>query len=121
MLPPRTAFRVWRTVSTQTIGDARKIRTHILDNLEIASLPTTTEEERNGCSALSSAAVVPTGVETAAEISDMINEDVFDYFPKVLRSQAQVHLIQSREHILNTYSEKIPSMPRPSSRAMPST
>ncbi len=37
----------------------------------------------------------------------MINEDVFDYFPKLLRAKAKVHLIQSREHILNTYSEKI--------------
>ena len=91
----------------KTIGDARKIRTHILDNLEIASLPTTTEEERKRLLSFVVCGGGPTGVETAAEISDMINEDVFDYFPKVLRSQAQVHLIQSREHILNTYSEKI--------------
>ncbi|EST06899.1 Pyridine nucleotide-disulfide oxidoreductase, NAD-binding domain protein [Kalmanozyma brasiliensis GHG001] len=91
----------------KTIGDARKIRTHILDNLEIASLPTTTEAERKRLLSFVVCGGGPTGVETAAEISDMINEDVFDYFPKVLRSQAQVHLIQSREHILNTYSEKI--------------
>lgn len=49
----------------------------------------------------------PTGVETAAEIYDMLNEDVLDYFPKLLRASAKVHLIQSREHILNTYSEAI--------------
>lgn len=30
----------------KTIKDAREIRSHILDNLEIASLPTTTPEER---------------------------------------------------------------------------
>lgn len=91
----------------KTIGDSRKIRTHILDNLEIASLPTTTPEERKRLLSFVVCGGGPTGVETAAEISDMINEDVFDYFPKILRSQAQVHLIQSREHILNTYSEKI--------------
>lgn len=91
----------------KTIGDARKIRSHILDNLEVASLPTTTEEERKRLLSFVVCGGGPTGVETAAEISDMINEDVFDYFPKVLRAQAQVHLIQSREHILNTYSEKI--------------
>ena len=91
----------------KTISDARKIRSHILDNLEIAALPTTTEEERKRLLSFVVCGGGPTGVETAAEISDMINEDVFDYFPKVLRAQAQVHLIQSREHILNTYSEKI--------------
>lgn len=91
----------------KTIGDSRRIRTHILDNLEIASLPTTSKEERQRLLSFVVCGGGPTGVETAAEISDMINEDVFDYFPKVLREQAQVHLIQSREHILNTYSEKI--------------
>lgn len=91
----------------KTISDARKIRSHILDNLEVASLPTTTEEERKRLLSFVVCGGGPTGVETAAEISDMINEDVFDYFPKVLRAQAKVHLIQSREHILNTYSEKI--------------
>ncbi|SPO28234.1 probable NADH dehydrogenase (ubiquinone), 64 kD subunit, mitochondrial [Ustilago trichophora] len=91
----------------KTISDSRKIRSHILDNLEIASLPTTSEEERKRLLSFVVCGGGPTGVETAAEISDMINEDVFDYFPKVLRAQAQVHLIQSREHILNTYSEKI--------------
>lgn len=91
----------------KTISDARKIRSHILDNLEVASLPTTTPEERQRLLSFVVCGGGPTGVETAAEISDMINEDVFDYFPKVLRAQAKVHLIQSREHILNTYSEKI--------------
>ncbi|KAJ1597677.1 hypothetical protein NDA14_000417 [Ustilago hordei] len=91
----------------KTISDARRIRSRILDNLEVASLPTTTPEERKRLLSFVVCGGGPTGVETAAEISDMINEDVFDYFPKVLRAQAEVHLIQSREHILNTYSEKI--------------
>ncbi|GAK65976.1 nucleotide-binding domain-containing protein [Moesziomyces antarcticus] len=91
----------------KTISDARKIRSHILDNLEVAALPTTTPEERERLLSFVVCGGGPTGVETAAEISDMINEDVFDYFPKLLRAKAKVHLIQSREHILNTYSEKI--------------
>ena len=37
----------------------------------------------------------------------MLNEDVLTYYPKILRSNAKVSLIQSREHILNTYSVKI--------------
>lgn len=37
----------------------------------------------------------------------MLNEDVLKFFPKLLRASAKVHVIQSREHILNTYSEAI--------------
>jgi NADH dehydrogenase len=77
------------------------------DNLEIAALPTTDPKERERLLSFVISGGGPTGVETAAEIYDMLNEDVLDYFPKLLRSQAKVHLIQSREHILNTYSEKI--------------
>jgi len=68
-------------------------------------------------------------VETASEIYDMVNEDVLKHvsdfkldvpskppltlsfatfqYPRLLRARTRVHIIQSREHILNTYSEKI--------------
>lgn len=77
------------------------------DNLEMAALPTTTPEERDRLLSFTVCGGGPTGVETAAEIYDMLNEDVLKYFPKLLRASARVHLIQSREHILNTYSEVI--------------
>lgn len=89
------------------LDDARGIRSRILDNLEIASLPTTTPEERSRLLSFVISGGGPTGVETAAEIYDMLNEDVLNYYPKLLRQQARVSLIQSRSHILNTYSEKI--------------
>lgn len=44
----------------------------------------------------------PTGVETAAEIYDLCNEDILKYYPKVCREEISIHVIQSREHILNT-------------------
>ncbi|UZJ52939.1 hypothetical protein CBS101457_002259 [Exobasidium rhododendri] len=91
----------------KTVQDARRIRGHILDNLEIAALPTTTQEERDQLLSFVVCGGGPTGVETAAEIYDMLNEDVLTYFPKLLRASAHVHVIQSREHILNTYSEAI--------------
>lgn len=37
----------------------------------------------------------------------MVSEDVLEYMPKILRQEATVHIIQSRDHILNTYSESI--------------
>jgi NADH:ubiquinone reductase (H+-translocating) len=46
-------------------------------------------------------------VEFAAELFDMLNEDLCRHFPKVLRNEVSVHLIQSRGHILNTYDEAL--------------
>jgi NADH dehydrogenase len=49
----------------------------------------------------------PTGVEFAAELYDMLNEDLVKFFPKILRCEISVHLVQSRGHILNTYDEAL--------------
>lgn len=49
----------------------------------------------------------PTGVEFAAELYDLLNEDLRSNFPKILRNEISVHLIQSRGHILNTYDEAL--------------
>lgn len=73
----------------------------------MAALPTTTPEERDQLLSFVVCGGGPTGVETAAEIYDMLNEDILKYYPKLLRASAKVHVIQSREHILNTYSEAI--------------
>jgi NADH:ubiquinone reductase (H+-translocating) len=36
-----------------------------------------------------------------------LNEDLTKHFPKLLRNEISVHLIQSRSHILNTYDETV--------------
>ena len=48
----------------------------------------------------------PTGVEFAAEVRDFLREDVSKMYPCLL-SDAKVTLVQSRDHILNTYDEQI--------------
>ncbi|KAH9928525.1 nucleotide-binding domain-containing protein [Epithele typhae] len=91
----------------KTIGDAQAIRKRIIDNFEAASLPTTTPEERKRLLSFVVCGGGPTGVETAAEIYDLCQEDLFNYFPKICREEVSIHVVQSREHILNTYSEAI--------------
>lgn len=91
----------------KTIPDAQAIRRRIIENLETASMPTTTPEERRRLLSFVVCGGGPTGVEMAAELYDMINEDVISYFPKLLRNEVSVHIIQSRDHILNTYAESI--------------
>jgi NADH dehydrogenase len=63
----------------KTIPDAQAIRRRIMMNLEMASLPTTTPEQRKHLLSFVVCGGGPTGVEFAAELSDMLNEDVLDY------------------------------------------
>lgn len=51
-------------------------------NLEMASLPTTTPEQRKHLLSFVVCGGGPTGVEFAAELSDMLNEDVLAYVSK---------------------------------------
>ncbi|KAI4205408.1 MAG: hypothetical protein LQ350_000451 [Teloschistes chrysophthalmus] len=89
------------------IEDARKIRNKILENLEYACLPTTSDEERKRFLSFVVSGGGPTGVEFAAELFDLLNEDLGRSFPKILRNEISVHVIQSRGHILNTYDEAL--------------
>ncbi|MCJ1280719.1 hypothetical protein MMC26_000036 [Xylographa opegraphella] len=91
----------------KSIDDARNIRNKILQNLERAVLPTTSDEERKRLLSFVVSGGGPTGVEFAAELFDMLNEDLGRSFPKILRNEISVHVIQSRGHILNTYDEAL--------------
>ncbi|KAF8136480.1 hypothetical protein EV363DRAFT_1543830, partial [Boletus edulis] len=91
----------------KTISDAQTIRRRIMDNFETATLPTTTPDERKRLLSFVVCGGGPTGVETAAEIYDFCQEDIMNYFPKLCREEVSIHVIQSREHILNTYSDAI--------------
>ncbi|GAB1215874.1 hypothetical protein ATERTT37_005072 [Aspergillus terreus] len=90
-----------------TIDDARRIKNQVLENMELACLPTTTDEERRRLLSFVVCGGGPTGVEFAAELFDMLNEDLLHSFPKILRNEISVHIIQSRTHILNTYDEAL--------------
>ncbi|KAH3664281.1 hypothetical protein OGAPHI_004633 [Ogataea philodendri] len=87
--------------------DAMEIRRKIVTNLETACLPTTSDEERKKLLSFVICGAGPTGVEMAAEIFDLMNEDLTRSFPKILRQEISIHIIQSRSHILNTYDKTI--------------
>ncbi|KAL7344496.1 hypothetical protein BJY59DRAFT_644410 [Rhodotorula toruloides] len=91
----------------KTVQDAQAIRRRVMDNLEKAALPSTEEDERRKLLSFVICGGGPTGVEFASELWEMVNEDVISYMPGLLRDEIKVHLIQSRDHILNTYAEKI--------------
>jgi NADH dehydrogenase len=89
------------------ITDARLIRNKVIQNLETACLPTTSDDERRRLLSFVVSGGGPTGIEFAAELYDMLNEDLCKFFPKLLRNEISVHVIQSRSHILNTYDEAL--------------
>ncbi|KAL7799657.1 hypothetical protein V8C37DRAFT_364959 [Trichoderma ceciliae] len=89
------------------INDARMIRNKVIQNLELACLPTTSDEERKRLLSFVVSGGGPTGVEFAAELFDLLNEDLTRHFPRLLRNEISVHIIQSRSHILNTYDETV--------------
>ena len=72
-------------------------------NLELACLPTTSDDERRRLLSFVVCGGGPTGVEFAAELFDFLNEDLYRSFPKILRNEISVHVIQSRGHVLNTF------------------
>lgn len=93
--------------SLKELNDARKIKNAVISNLERASLPTTSDEERRRLLSFVVSGGGPTGVEFAAELFDMLNEDLCRFYPRLLRNEISVHVIQSRSHILNTYDEAL--------------
>ncbi|KAI8360212.1 hypothetical protein B0O80DRAFT_381125 [Mortierella sp. GBAus27b] len=94
----------------KSIGDARDIRRKVMENFEKASLPTTTDEERNQLLSFVICGGGPTGVEFAAELCDFLYEDLVTYFPAISPKEVNVSIIQSASHILNTYDLKISEM-----------
>ena len=89
------------------ISDARNIRNKVISNLETACLPSTSDAERRRLLSFVVSGGGPTGVEFAAELYDMLNEDLCKFYPRLLRNEISVHVIQSRGHILNTYDEAL--------------
>ncbi|KAI1368031.1 pyridine nucleotide-disulfide oxidoreductase-domain-containing protein [Xylaria arbuscula] len=89
------------------INDARQIRNQVMRNVELACLPTTDDSERRRLLSFVVSGGGPTGVEFAAELFDLLNEDLTRHFPRLLRNEISVHIVQSRSHILNTYDEAL--------------
>jgi NADH dehydrogenase FAD-containing subunit len=88
------------------IKHARDIRTKMMDLLEAASLPGTTEDELRQLLHFVIVGGGPTGVEFSGELRDFLHNEVEDLFPKLF-PYMRITLIQSADHILNSMDLKI--------------
>eukprot|EP00891_Asterochloris_glomerata_P001208 jgi/Astpho2/1208/Aster-08175 len=85
---------------------AKAIRHRVNQAFELAALPTTSPAERERLLTFVIVGGGPTGVELAAEIHDMIAEDMSSYFPN-LKKLAKVKVIDTHDHILSAYDRQI--------------
>ncbi|KAI0976030.1 pyridine nucleotide-disulfide oxidoreductase-domain-containing protein [Xylaria arbuscula] len=68
----------------RNVGDARRVRMKILQCFETASLPVTTDEERRKLLHFAIVGGGPTGIEFAAELHDLIQEDLRKFYSTLM-------------------------------------
>ncbi|KAI5863346.1 FAD/NAD(P)-binding domain-containing protein [Durotheca rogersii] len=66
------------------VGDARRIRMKVLQSFEKAALPVTTDEERAKLLHFAIVGGGPTGIEFAAELHDLIRDDLKSTYPELM-------------------------------------
>ncbi|KAG9150022.1 hypothetical protein Leryth_010087 [Lithospermum erythrorhizon] len=90
------------------VEDAQRIRRTVIDCFEKSVLPDLTEEERRINLHFVIVGGGPTGIEFAAELHDFVHEDLVKIYPSV-KDLVKISVIQSGDHILNTFDERISS------------
>lgn len=74
----------------KSIEDAARLRRHVSECFERAALPQTLPEERKRLLSFVVCGGGPTGVEVAAELHDMINDDLVKVYPGTLEDRKSV-------------------------------
>jgi NADH:ubiquinone reductase (non-electrogenic) len=88
------------------IADARRIRSAITDAFESAANPGQTDEERRRLLNFVVVGGGPTGVEFAAELADLVHEDLKHSFPQ-LKGMVTIRLVEAMETVLSMFDKKI--------------
>jgi NADH:ubiquinone reductase (non-electrogenic) len=87
--------------------DAKRIRDAIIDLVESACYPGQPIDELNRLLHFVVVGGGPTGVEFASELRDFLREDIPKIYDDLIKEHFKVTLIQSGDHILNTYDQQI--------------
>lgn len=90
----------------KNIQDAKRLRKQVTERFELAALPTTTDEEK---AKLLSFVVVgggPTGVEVAAEMHDLLEDNLKRQYPELMQF-CKIRMVASDEKLLATYGRTI--------------
>ncbi|MDX2129331.1 MAG: FAD-dependent oxidoreductase [Chloroherpetonaceae bacterium] len=93
-------------VFLKELDDARILRRKILDNFELAALPTIPVEERHRLLHTVVVGGGPTGVEFAAELSDFLEDELTYTYPQLI-SSSSLTIVEAGKQLLNLFDEKL--------------
>ncbi|MGO9480159.1 MAG: FAD-dependent oxidoreductase [Candidatus Kryptoniota bacterium] len=88
------------------LRDARKIRQRILTQFERACVPGLTSEEKKIMLSFVIVGGGPTGVEFAAELSDMVTSDIRKIYPS-LHDYVSITLLEASDRILSSFDKHL--------------
>jgi NADH dehydrogenase len=91
----------------KNVEDSINIRRRIMSCFEQASFPGISEEEKKQLLSFVVVGGGPTGVEFAGELKEFMEKDLRKIFPSLVKDYAKISLLQSGDHILNTFDKSI--------------
>lgn len=86
--------------------DASALRTRVRECFELAALPDTPSETKKNLLTFVVVGGGPTGVETAAEIHDLVEDDLSTVLES-LTPLVSIKVVETRDHILSMYDKQI--------------
>ena len=89
------------------ISDAARFRREVNERFECATLPGVPRERIKELLTFVVIGAGPTGVELAAELYDMVYQDVAKTFPRRLLQDVNIQIIDLQEKILSAYDRRI--------------
>ena len=90
----------------KNISDAKKVRKRVLECFEIAALPTTSDQFRRQLLNFAVVGGGPTGMEFAAELSDLVSEDMTRLYP-TLAPKVRITVYDVAPRILSMFDQKL--------------
>ena len=88
------------------IGDARRIRKRVFEVFEIANLPTTSNKLREHLLRFAIVGGGPTEMEFAAELSDLVHENLTKLYPKLV-PMIEIIVYDVAPQVLSMFDDKL--------------
>ncbi|CAL5221824.1 g4081 [Coccomyxa viridis] len=94
------------TIFFKSIEDANRLRRQVSECFERAALPHSSQKEREQLLSFVVVGGGPTGVEVAAELHDMVADDLRKIYPELMPF-VRIRVIELQDHVLSTYDREI--------------
>ena len=89
------------------LRDARAVRQRLLRNIEAACLPGLSDAERQRLASVVVVGGGPTGCELAAELHDLMRDDLARLYPHAVMAAAQITLVEAGAELLSAFDASL--------------